>query len=133
MKYLTEGDVLMMHALILDETTGSHGVRDTGLLKSLIARPKQAFGGKDVHTDLWQKAAIYFESIATYHVFIDGNKRTSVTATARFLSINGYELEAANEEVVLFTLRVATEKLDIKIIADWLQKHSAPKKISLDS
>jgi len=43
MEYLSVKDILIIHALILDETGGSHGVREVGLLKSLAERPKNRF------------------------------------------------------------------------------------------
>jgi death-on-curing protein len=127
MKYLTAQDILVLHALAIDETGGVHGVRDVGLLQSIAERPKMRFGGKPLYPGVFTKAAAYFESLARYHVFIDGNKRTAVIASARFLFLNGIELTAANGEIEAFALRVVKEKLDVDTIAVWLKKHSKKK------
>lgn len=63
------------------------------------------------------------------HAFVDGNKRTTLTVTARFLYINGYELQASNEELIEFPLRVENNHLNIESISDWLSKQT--KKIKL--
>ncbi len=124
MEYLNEKDILIIHALIIDETGGSHGVRDTHLLGSLAVRPKTSFGGREQYQDVWSKAAAYLEAIVSYHVFTDGNKRTGIAVVGRFLYLNGYDLRTTNEALVAFVLEVVTKKLDIDTIAGWLKEHS---------
>lgn len=127
MKYLTAQDILIIHAKIIEETGGLHGVRDVGLLISLTERPKAGFGGKELYRGVFKKAAVYLESLAHYHVFIDGNKRTGITASARFLFLNDSELSASNKELEQFVLEVVVKKLDLETIANWLKKHSKKK------
>lgn len=128
MKYLTAEEILIIHARITDETGGSHGVRDVGLLASLVERPKSRFGGQEQYRGIFKKAAVYLDSLVRYHVFVDGNKRTAIAAGARFLFLNGYNLSATNKEVEKFVLKVAIEKLEIEEIAAWFRTHS--KKIN---
>lgn len=124
MKYLTPQDILVIHARIIDETGGSHGIRDTGLLVSLVERPKAAFGGKEMYPGIFEKAAVYLESLVSYYVFVDGNKRAGIAAAARFLFLNGYTLQANNKQVETFVLKIAEEKLEIRAIAAWFKKHA---------
>ena len=114
----------MIHSEIIDATGGVHGVRDVGLLMSLIEKPGGRFGGKDLYAGIFMKAAAYLESLVHYHVFIDGNKRTGIAVAARFFSLNGFELIATNREIEDFVLRVATHKPPIKEIAVWLKAHA---------
>ena len=124
MKYLTAEEVLVIHSELIDQTGGLHGVRDVGLLISAAQRPKTGFSGRELYKGVFEKAAAYFESFAKYHVFLDGNKRTALAASARFLFLNGYELTASNVAVEKFTLRVVVRRLNIKIIAAWLTRHA---------
>ncbi|MFA6512201.1 MAG: type II toxin-antitoxin system death-on-curing family toxin [Patescibacteria group bacterium] len=124
MTYLDGEEVLVLHARMIELIGGSHGVRDAELLKSILEAPKQRFGGKALHATVWEKAAVYLERFAQFHVFVDGNKRTAIIATARFLYLNGYTYHATNTETERFVLRVTTEKLDMKEIAAWLKNHS---------
>jgi death-on-curing protein len=126
MQYLTGEEILVIHAAIIDATGGSHGVRDTGLLRSIIERPKMQFGGKELYRGVFKKAAVYFEAIAHYHVFVDGNKRTAIAAAARFLSRNGYELAVENKTMEQFVLNAVVKKCDLDTIASWLRVHSRP-------
>jgi len=77
-----------------------------------------------MYRTVFDKVAVYFESIVQYHVFIDGNERSGIAVVARFLSLNGYEFSATNESVVAFVLKVATEKTPLEFIASWLKKNS---------
>ena len=121
MKYLSEKDILVIHARIIDEVGGSHGVRDFGLLQSIVHKPQTRVFGKDLYPNVFIKAAVYLESIASYHIFIDGNKRTSITVASRFLYQNGYKLTVKEGEIEPFVLKVVVEKLSIKEIAHWLE------------
>lgn len=126
--YLTAEDILAIHALIIDNTSGLHGVRDVNLLASLAQRPAMEYGGQPLYQTIWHKAAVYVQGLAQHHIFADGNKRTAITAAARFLSINGYELTVSNEQLEEFTLSVVIQKLDVADIANWLKTHSTPNK-----
>lgn len=124
MRYLEGEEVLFIHSEIIDRTGGAHGVRDVGLFLSILERPKTAFGGNEMYPKVFEKAAVYCEGFARYHVFVDGNKRTAMAAATRFLNRNGYVLTAKNDELERFALRVATAKLPLQDIATWFRTHT---------
>ncbi|NWF91116.1 MAG: type II toxin-antitoxin system death-on-curing family toxin [Ignavibacteriaceae bacterium] len=123
MRYLTPEQVLFIHARVIAETGGEHGLRDLGLLQSAVARPQAVFDGKELYPDIHYKVAALLESLINNHPFVDGNKRTGITAAAMFLRINGYSLSASNEEVVSFVLSIASGEQTIETIAEWLKSH----------
>lgn len=116
-------DVLVIHARIIDATGGSHGIRDVGLLASACARPHATFGANLLYPTVFEQAAALLESLARHHVFIDGNKRTSLAAAAYYLEHHGHQLIADNDEVEQLVLDVVTKHLTISVIAAWLKKH----------
>lgn len=124
MHYVAAEEILAIHSEIIDATGGSHGVRDPHLLASIAEKPKGGFSEKELYKGVFLKASVYLESVANYHVFIDGNKRTAVAVAARFLHMNGYELDASNEDLEDLVLRVATKKTDHDAVALWLKKNS---------
>ena len=123
MRYLSAQELLVIHSEIIDQIGGLHGVKDIGLLQSIIEKPRARFGGKELYMGIFVKAAAYLQSLVQYHVFLEGNKRTAIGATARFLFLNGYELKATNKGIESFVLKIAVKKLDLRIISNWLQKH----------
>jgi death-on-curing protein len=122
MIYLTAEQVLFIHARLIAETGGSHGIRDLPRLESATARPQASFDGKELYPDIFQKAAALLDSLINNHPFVDGNKRAGIAAAALFLRANGLRLIAENIELEEFTLRVATDHPDIPSLADWLHR-----------
>lgn len=92
-KWITRQQVEFIHEAVIEMGGGAHGLRDSALLESALARPKNqhAYG----ETDTFQLAASYAEGISRNHAFVDGNKRTAFYAAADFLEQNGHELQAA--------------------------------------
>lgn len=123
MDYLTPEQVLFIHYRLIEETGGCHGIGDLALLQSAIARPESTYGGDDLYPDLLTKAASLMHSLIKNHPFIDGNKRTAITAAAIFLVRKGYEITASNEELEGFTLKVASEHVELEEISDWFGRN----------
>jgi len=103
-------------------------MRDLGLLKSAVARPRATFDGKELYPDLFTQAAALMDSLINNHPFVDGNKRTGVTAAGLFLRINGWKLTASPKKLESCTLRVATGRMKVAGLADWLRDNTVPVK-----
>jgi death-on-curing protein len=123
-QYLILDELLAIHYEMVERYGGSHGIRDLGLIQAALGRPQASFAGEDLYPTILDKAASLFHSLMFNHAFVDGNKRTTMTATARFLFVNGYNLIVDQEEFVFFPLRVANNHMAIEVIAAWLQDHS---------
>jgi death-on-curing protein len=128
MNYLAVEQVLFIHARLISETGGMHGVLDLGLLLSAVARPQATFDGQDLYPDLFSKAAALLESLVGNHAFVDGNKRTAITSAGIFLRINGYRLTANNQQLEDFTLQCARGAVSLDEIAQWLVSFSERKR-----
>jgi death-on-curing protein len=123
-RYLKAEEILLLHALIIDQTGGTHGIRDVNLLASIAERPQATYEGKDLHAELFTKASVLCEALVNYHVFVDGNKRTAFITLGRFMVLNGYAVEATNAEVEDTMIAVAEKKLDVEKLSEWIEKHS---------
>lgn len=127
-KYITLDEVLAIHDDMVERYGGSFGIRDLGLIQSAIARPQASFGGVDLYPGIIDKASALFHSLIFNHAFADGNKRTALTSTARFLHLNGYDLNAQQKELIDFPLKVENKHLSFEEIAKWLKLHTRKKK-----
>ncbi len=123
--YLGAEAILFIHERVLESFGGGAGVRDLGALKAAIDRPKSTFSGQELYPTIFEKAAVLLESLCQNHPFVDGNKRTSYTATGLFLQQNGWTLEAATDDAVSFMLEAAKGKLQKEEIRIWIEKHVA--------
>jgi death-on-curing protein len=124
MEYLTPEQILFLHDRLIEETGGGHGVGDLGLLLSAIARPQASFDDKDLYPDIFSKVAALMDSLIRNHPFIDGNKRTGISAASLFLFRNNHRIIANNDEVRDFTLLVAQSKLSFADMIAWFKEKS---------
>ena len=124
--WLEKWFVLAVHKHVIDETGGSHGVRDETLLESALSRPQNTYYYEQA--DIFDLAAAYAEGISSNHPFIDGNKRTAFVAADTFLEKNGYELgaEINNEQETLF-LNLADGKVSRAELAEWYRQNTQQK------
>ena len=126
MIYLTPEQLLFLHARLVDETGGSHGVRDLSMLLSALGRLQASYDDRDLYPDLYTKAAALMDSLIRNHPFLDGNKRTGIAAAALFLRMNGFQLNITNTELEKFTREVAQLGHSIEEITAWLRTHTQP-------
>lgn len=125
MKYLTTEDVLLLHHLSIEKSSGSHGLRDAGLLDAAVHRPQATFAGVDLYITLFDKAGALCHSLIKNHAFVDGNKRTSLLSSMTFLELNGYIFTCNQDELVEFGLKIDNENISPEGIASWLKSHCA--------
>lgn len=124
MNYLGAEEIAAINEVVVEESGGSIGVREPGLLDSIANKPAGGFGDHELYPGVFLKAAVLYEAIVNYHVFIDGNKRTGFATMARFLAINGYELQITDQEIEDYTVSIATNNPDLADVAAWIKKHS---------
>ena len=122
--YLSADDIVRIHERVVEETGGSHGIRDYHTIATLEDLPKQSAFGSELYPTLFVKAALYVRNIITAHPFVDGNKRTAMTSADVFLQLNGFRIAIKKGGVETFALSVISERKDLKLIADWLKKYS---------
>jgi death on curing protein len=122
-KYLSAADLHLIHSVVVDETGGSHGVRDEGLLESALAQPRQSFSGKDLHRSLEEKATSLLLGLLKNHPFVDGNKRTALTAFGVFAALNGRKLVCDQNELAENILTLAAGRADLQAVLPWVKKH----------
>jgi death-on-curing protein len=123
MNILSLEQLLEIHALIVELTGGSVGLRDLGRLEAAIATQTQNVFGEELYPRLIDKAAAMIRGVIADHPFVDGNKRTAVLAGLTLLEINGARFVAKPGEIEDFAVRIATNKLDIPSIVAWLREH----------
>ena len=121
-RWITKAGLLILHEDSIREHGGSRGMRDDGLLKSALARPRNVALYQE-HVTLAQLAAAYAFGIAKNHPFIDGNKRAAFLAMNLFLEKNGWQLVATEVDATLTMLNLAAGELDESALAYWLGRH----------
>ncbi|UJL31464.1 type II toxin-antitoxin system death-on-curing family toxin [Mycolicibacterium vanbaalenii] len=102
-------------------------VRDYGLLESAQARPRTSVLGEDAYPELFGKAAALVHSLARNHALVDGNKRLAWTACRTFLALNGFRINAPEDDRFDFVIGVTAGTIsDLGAIAEQLRTWSHP-------
>ncbi|MDZ7969603.1 MAG: type II toxin-antitoxin system death-on-curing family toxin [Nostoc sp. DedSLP03] len=121
LKFLTISQVLDIHQRQTQRFGGTLGVRDEGLLDSALAQPQATFGGELLHPTIHEQAAAYLYHLAMNHPFIDGNKRTAFAVMLTFLSLNGYTLNASQEQAYNLVIQVVQKEISKEELSTFLQ------------
>ena len=117
---------LVLDAVHLDqlrEHGGLSGVREENTLETALARPRQRWHYESQKSDLATLAAAYGWGLVTSHPYRDGNKRTAFLAMVIFVGLNGFDLDATQEEVVTTMLPAAAGRLTEARLGDWVRAH----------
>lgn len=122
-RYLTVGEVLRLHTLVLEQSGGREGIRDRGALESAVAQPMATFGGEDLYDTIPKKAAALAFSLVSNHAFVDGNKRIGHAAMEVFLTLNGFTVNAGVEEQEELFLSLAAGEISRDTLTEWIEAH----------
>lgn len=123
-KFLSLTEVLEIHQDQLVRYGGGAGIRDIELLKSALGMPAATYGGEYLHTDVYEMAAAYLFHLVKNHPFVDGNKRVGAVAALVFLSLNGYDFDAPEDDFAEMVLSVARGEIDKAEVAVFIRRWS---------
>ena len=123
MKLLKLEQILILHNRIIEQSGGSIGIRDKGILESALAQPYMSYGGEELYPTLIEKVAALGFSLINNHPFVDGNKRIGHAAIEVTLLMNDYEIQADVDTQEAIILAVAASKMSRESFLGWLQNH----------
>ena len=115
--------VLLLHKLIAEETGGSIGLRDEGLLESALEADFSTFGGVELYPTKEEKGARLGYNLISNHAFVDGNKRIGMYVMLTFLEVNGIHMDCTNEDVATVGLAVAAGEMGYDSLLEWVREH----------
>ena len=115
--------VLLLHKLIAQETGGSIGVRDEGLLESALESAFSGFGDQEFYPTKEEKGARLGYNLISNHAFVDGNKRIGMYVMLTFLEVNGIHMDCTNDDVAETGMAIASGKMDYNALLQWVKEH----------
>ena len=113
----------LLHQLITEETGGSTGVRDEGLLDAALESAFATFGGQDLYPTKEEKGARIGYDLISNHAFVDGNKRIGMHIMLSFLELNGIKLNCTDADIVHAGLGVASGEMNYEQLLSWVKSH----------
>lgn len=119
--YLSIDDLVTINRRLIEEQTPDEPilVLNPSNLSSSQARPSMVKYYQQTD-DMFVLAAALIESLIQNHPFANANKRTAMMAGAIFLLLNGYELTAPSDEVVVIAVGIACKEYSSEDVEAWL-------------
>ena len=115
--------VKLLHKMIAQETGGSIGIRDEGLLESALEATFSTFGGQELYPSEEEKGARLGYNLISNHAFVDGNKRIGMYVMLTFLEVNGIYMDCTNQDVSTVGLAVASGSMNYEMLLKWVKEH----------
>ena len=123
MRQLTVEEVIALHALIIEQSGGSSGIRSREGLESSVGQPNQTFDGEELYPSVIAKAAALGFFLVRNHPFLDGNKRIGHAALEVTLVLNGLELVASVDDQEQMFLSLAAGTVSREELTTWVEQH----------
>ena len=120
---LTKEQIIMLHEAIYERYGGSCGVLNEGMLDSALQAPFQTFGGEELFPDTKDKILRLAYGLIKNHSFRDGNKRIGALVLLVLLELNGWHVNATNEEFADIIMGIAASKKDDEDLKKWVDSH----------
>ena len=118
--YIRVDDILTIHADQIERYGGGEGIKDPGLLEAALFRPQTGY-----YLTLIDEAAALWESLSQNQTFVDGNKRTAFATTYVFLTINGLDITATDDEAQDFVLGLySASSVTFDNLRAWLSENT---------
>ena len=121
---LTKDQIIKLHEAIYVRYGGSYGVLNDGMLDSALQAPFQTFGGEELLPDTKDKIIRLAYGLIKNHSFRDGNKRIGALVLLVLLELNGYHVNATNEEFADIIMGIAASEKDDEDLKKWIELHS---------
>ena len=116
--------VKAIHNRQIAEHGGTTGVRDSELLESALAKPKNIYLYSKSQSSIPSLASAYAYAISKNHPFLDGNKRVALVVSIAFMKLNGWRVVASQETLYTTFWNLAAEKISEDELLLWFESVS---------
>jgi len=111
---LDKEQVKRLHKKLLEATGGLDGLRDEGMLESILSIAFQTFDGVELYPSTASKIARIAYGFVCSHPFIDGNKRIGTYVMMVLLELNHIVSEFTDDDIIRIGFELASGKMDDK-------------------
>ncbi|HEX7301943.1 type II toxin-antitoxin system death-on-curing family toxin [Lentzea sp.] len=122
--YLDAGDLLVLATAV---TGGDLVVRDIGLLDTAAYRPRATVLGVEAYNTLWMKSSALLDSIVRTRPLVEGNWRLGWVSAVTMCDINGYWIDADEDDALDLVRSLGRDKIDVAEMAGHLEGWGIPK------
>lgn len=122
MEYPTADEIHALHdRIVVHDAQTESGVRNAAVVESALTYISSGYFGQ-APDSIHEKAAHLMRLIAADHPYVDGNKRTALSAAAYLYHLNGYNLTADDQiRAHLRAFAMDAAAVDIDEVTDYLR------------
>ena len=125
---MTKRAALAIHGIVLAEHGGKPGILNEGLLDAAMDAPRNHLAYEEA--PILRLAAIYAHGLTQNHPFVDGNERVAFTVAVTFLELNGFRLEAPEQDAFAAMDDLSAGRLSREEFESWLKASCQEAKTS---
>lgn len=130
MRWLGEDMLVALQSELVALHGGQQGVRDEGVLFSVLVHPMQLASCGEAN--VFDLASAYTCGIINNQPFVDANPLAGFLAAYIFMELNGWQLNASESWSAATVLAIVDGYLGESDFACWLEQHSIPKGVTSD-
>lgn len=120
-------EIIMMQEIVMQRIGGGAGVLNMGTLESSAQAPFADYFGQEKYPGVMDKAARYATAFDKKQVFVDGNKRVSVSVMLGWLARNGYRCTLSGFALHEMMMDLANNSIrNEEDLAGILERHTEP-------
>ncbi|QGK71371.1 death-on-curing protein [Allosaccharopolyspora coralli] len=123
--YLDTADLLLLATAV---TSGDLLIRDSGLLDCAAYRPRAVVLGVTAYETVWLKAAALLDSVVRTRPLGEGNWRLGWVAAVTLCDMNGWWIDADEDDALALVREVGRGRGELPEIADRLKTWATPKR-----
>jgi death-on-curing protein len=116
---MAQQQVVAIHSRQLRRFGGAPGLRDEGMLRSVLERPINKWQYEQA--ELPELAAAYAFGLAKNHAFVDGNKRIAFMAMVVFLRLNDIHFAPEPAHATAIILALAAGEVSEESLSRWIR------------
>jgi death-on-curing protein len=117
--WITYEQAIALHSRQLRRFSGAPGLRDEGMLRSVLERPVNKWTYEQA--EFPELAAAYAFGLAKNHAFVDGNKRIAFMSMMVFLRKNGIAFAPDPAQATTIILALAAGEVSEESLTRWIR------------
>jgi death-on-curing protein len=117
--WITHEQAIAIHSRQLRRFGGAPGLRDEGMLRSVLERPVNKWSYEQ--SELPELAAAHAFGLAKNHAFVDGNKRIAFMAMMTFPHKNGVAFSPEPAHATAIILALAAGEVSEESLTRWIR------------
>ncbi len=116
--YFDVDHAIQVHDRIIEKSGGMSGINNPGQLESLLTHLQN----DDYYPEFVDKLTYLIFALVKFHVFSDGNKRSSIALGTYFLELNGYRItKKFVREMENIVVWLAENKIKEELLRDLIE------------